>query len=161
MARSMPSTPLASTRSIAPAANTRSASSTSPQHHPPNQPQLGSIHHPQNQIGVSTLGSQSRRKESSLINLWYLPLYGCGACGVVVNALELSTNPQANLRATATTSLCDARRTRESELKLPIPAVSKSLTRTGAPSHRPSPQRAPTDPRGADNRDRSPRYRAG
>src|SRR5271166_7026408 len=66
MARSMPSTPLASTRSAAPAANTRSASSTSPQHHPPNQPQLGSIHHPQNQIGVSTLGSQSRRKESSL-----------------------------------------------------------------------------------------------
>src|SRR5271157_2860503 len=118
MARSMPSTPLASTRSIAPAANTRSASSTSPQHHPPNQPQLGSIHHPQNQIGVSTLGSQSRRKESSLINQWYVPLYGCGACGVVVNALELSTNPRANLLATATTSICDPRRTRESELKL-------------------------------------------
>src|SRR5271165_6349233 len=77
MARSMPSTPLASTRSIAPAAKTRSASSTSPQHHPPNQPQLGSIHHPQNQIGVSTLGSQSRRKESSLINQWYVSLYGC------------------------------------------------------------------------------------
>src|SRR5271166_5360478 len=102
MARSMPSTPRASTRSIAPAANTRSASSTSPQHHPPNQPQLGSIHHPQNRIGVSALGSQSRRKESSLINQWYLPLYGCGACGVVVNALELSTTPQANLLATAT-----------------------------------------------------------
>ena len=29
-----------------------------------------------------------------MINQWYLPLYGCGACGVVVNALELSTNPQ-------------------------------------------------------------------
>src|SRR5271166_5391338 len=105
MARSMPSTPLASTRSIAPAANTRSASSTSPQHHPPNQPQLGSIHHPQNRIGVSALGSQSRSKESSLINQWYLSSLWLRRRGVVVNALELSTTPRANLLATATTSI--------------------------------------------------------
>src|SRR5271166_1035749 len=118
MARSMPSTPLASTRSIAPAANTRSASSTSPQHHPPNQPQLGSFHHPQNRIGVSALGSQSRSKESSLINQWYLPLYGCGA--VELWSTRLSC-PQLHGRISSLPQplpSSDPRRTRQSELKL-------------------------------------------
>jgi hypothetical protein len=41
------------------------------------------------------LAGWRRAKLIALINESYLSFRGCGTCGVVVNALALSTNPQA------------------------------------------------------------------
>jgi len=45
------------------------------------------------------LASWRRAKLIALINELYLSFRGCGTCGVVVNALALSTNPQAVSRS--------------------------------------------------------------
>src|SRR5271168_5000805 len=71
-----------------------------------------------------------RAKLIALINELYLSFRGCGTCGVVVNALALSTNPQAGpLRYSLAFHLRRSKKP-NSEPKLPPPAVSKSLTRS-------------------------------
>src|SRR5271155_948824 len=74
------------------------------------------------------LAGWRRAKLIALINELYLSFRGCGTCGVVVNALALSTNPQAgSLRYSLAFHL---RRSKNpnSEPKLRPPAASKSLT---------------------------------
>src|SRR5271169_5452895 len=71
-----------------------------------------------------------RAKLIALINELYLSFRGCGTCGVVVNALALSTNPQAGpLRYSLAFHLRRSKKP-NSEPKLRPPAVSKSLTRS-------------------------------
>src|SRR5271168_3385409 len=71
-----------------------------------------------------------RAKLIALINELYLSFRGCGTCGVVVNALALSTNPQAGpLRYSLAFHLRRSKKP-NCEPKLRPPAVSKSLTRS-------------------------------
>src|SRR5271170_52460 len=73
-----------------------------------------------------------RAKLIALINELYLSFRGCGTCGVVVNALALSTNPQAGpLRYSLAFHLRRSKKP-NCEPKLRPPAVSKSLTRSTA-----------------------------
>src|SRR5271168_415141 len=74
-----------------------------------------------------------RAKLIALINELYLSFRGCGTCGVVVNALALSTNPQAGpLRYSLAFHLRRSKKP-NCEPKLRPPAVSKSLTRSTIP----------------------------
>ena len=76
-----------------------------------------------------------RAKLIALINELYLSFRGCGTCGVVVNALALSTNPQAGpLRYSLAFHLRRSKKP-NSEPKLRPPAVSKSLTRSIRPGN--------------------------
>src|SRR4051812_22946044 len=76
------------------------------------------------------LAGWRRAKMIALINELYLSFRGCGTCGVVVNALALSTNPKAGpLRYSLTFHLRRSKKP-NSEPKLRPPAVSKSLTRS-------------------------------
>src|SRR5271163_2348569 len=76
------------------------------------------------------LAGWRRAKLIALINELYLSFRGCGTCGVVVNALALSTNPQAGpLRYSLAFHLRRSKKP-NSEPKLRPPAVSKSLTRS-------------------------------
>src|SRR4051794_41692791 len=76
------------------------------------------------------LAGWRRAKLIALINELYLSFRGCGTCGVVVNALALSTNPQAGPLRYSLAFHSDAQRNQNSEPKLRPPAVSKSLTRS-------------------------------
>src|SRR5271155_35948 len=77
-----------------------------------------------------------RAKLIALINELYLSFRGCGTCGVVVNALALSTNPQAGpLRYSLAFHLRRSKKP-NCEPKLRPPAVSKSLTRSNTPHRR-------------------------
>src|SRR5271168_1869524 len=79
------------------------------------------------------LAGWRRAKLIALINELYLSFRGCGTCGVVVNALALSTNPQAGpLRYSLAFHLRRSKKP-NSEPKLRPPAVSKSLTRSITP----------------------------
>src|SRR5271156_5744214 len=76
------------------------------------------------------LAGWRRAKLIALINELYLSFRGCGTCGVVVNALALSTNPQAGpLRYSLAFHLRRSKKP-NCEPKLRPPAVSKSLTRS-------------------------------
>ena len=78
------------------------------------------------------LAGWRRAKLIALINELCLSFRGCGTCGVVVNALALSTNPQAGpLRYSPAFHLRRSKKP-NSEPKLRPPAVSKSLTRSRA-----------------------------
>src|SRR5271168_3134966 len=86
-----------------------------------------------------------RAKLIALINELDLSFRGCGTCGVVVNALALSTNPQAGpLRYSLAFHLRRSKKP-NSEPKLRPPAVSKSLTRS-IPRKSLHPLHAPSTP---------------
>src|SRR5438477_13048721 len=77
------------------------------------------------------LAGWRRAKLIALINELYLSFRGCGTCGVVVNALALSTNPQAGpLRYSLTFHL---RRSKKPKLwaQTPPPGWTKAV----APLH--------------------------
>src|SRR5271168_4481878 len=105
---------------------------------PPTTPQP-QVAHPPGEPPDSSFLSPSRwfapiRCHRAIIQLPDLGLYlsfrGCGTCGVVVNALALSTNPQAGpLRYSLAFHLRRSKKP-NSEPKLRPPAVSKSLTRS-------------------------------
>src|SRR5947208_9864669 len=76
------------------------------------------------------LAGSRRAKLIALINELYLSFRGCGTCGVVVNALALSTNPRAGPLRYSLASHSRRSKKPNSEPKLRPPAVSKSLTRS-------------------------------
>src|SRR5712671_7467834 len=76
------------------------------------------------------LAGWRRAKLIAVINELYLSFRGCGTCGVVVNALALSTNPRAGPLRYSLASHSRRSKKPNSEPKLRPPAVSKSLTRS-------------------------------
>src|SRR3982074_292304 len=76
------------------------------------------------------LAGWRRAKLIALISELYLSFRGCGTCGVVVNALALSTNPQAGpLRYSLAFPLRRSKKPNSEPQPRPA-AVSKSWTRS-------------------------------